>query len=57
LFGNGREPFRKIFQIEFEAGEIPFHAGKIKTFLARLMLLEMKNVAAMPVDEIGDCRV
>ena len=57
MFGDGSEPFRKIFQIEFEAGEIPFNAGKIKTFPTRLMLLEMKNVATMPVDEIRDCRV
>jgi hypothetical protein len=57
LFGDGGEPFRKIFQIEFEAGEVPFNARKILTFLTRLMLLEMKNVAAMPVDEIGDRRI
>src|SRR6202040_1396286 len=32
LLGDGSEPFWKVFQIEFETGEIPFDAGKIETF-------------------------
>ena len=31
---------RKVFQFELEIGEIPFHAGKVKTFFASLVLLE-----------------
>jgi hypothetical protein len=53
----GANHFRKLFQIEFEACEIPFNTGQIKTFFTCLMLLEMKNVAAMPIDEIRDGRV
>jgi hypothetical protein len=57
LLGDGSKPFGKIFQVEFETCEIPFDACEIGTFQAGLVLLEMKDVAAMPVDEIRDCGI
>jgi hypothetical protein len=47
----------KVFQIELEPFEIPFDAGEIETFFPGLVLLEMKNVAAMPVNEIRNGRI
>ncbi len=55
FLGNRRKPFREVFQIELEASEVPFDAGKIESFFSRLVLLEMKDVATMPVDEVRDC--
>ena len=57
LFGDGSKPFGKVFQVEFETCEIPFDACEIGTFQAGLVLLEMKDVATMPVDEIRDCGI
>jgi hypothetical protein len=57
LLGDGSKPFWKVFQVEFEPFEIPFDAREIETFDAGLVLLEMKDVAAMPVDKIRDCGV
>jgi len=57
LLGDGREPLWKILEVELETGEIPFQAGEIKAFDAGLVLLEVENVAAMPVDEIRDCGI
>lgn len=54
LLRDGFKALRKVFQIEFEAGEIPFDAREVETLFARLMLFEMKDVATVPVDEIGD---
>jgi hypothetical protein len=57
LLGDGSEPLWKILEVEFETCEIPFDACEIETFDAWLVLLEMKDVAAMPVDEVRDCGV
>ena len=57
LFGDGSKPLWKILEVEFETCEIPFDAGEVETFDAGLVLLEMKDVAAMPIDEIRDCGV
>ena len=57
LLGDGRKPLWKIFEIELEPFEIPFDPGEIETFFPGLVLLEVKNVAAMPVDEIGNGRI
>ena len=57
LFGDGREPFWKILEVELETGEVPFKAREVKAFDAWLVLLEVENVAAMPVDEIRDCGI
>jgi len=54
LFGDGSKPLWKILEVELETGEIPFQAREIETFDAGLVLLEMKDVAAMPVDKIRD---
>lgn len=48
---------RKIFQIELEPCKIPFDAGKIETLFPRLVLLEMKDVPTMPVNEIRNRRI
>ncbi len=57
LLGNGCKPLREVLQIELEPCEVSFDAGKIETFFAGLVLLEMKDVAAVPVDEIRNCCV
>jgi hypothetical protein len=57
LLGNGSKPLREVFQIELESSEIPFDAGKIETLFASLVLLEMKDVATVPVDEIRNGRI
>lgn len=57
LLGDGRKPLWKILEVEFETCEIPFDAREVKTFDAGLVLLEMQDVAAMPVDKIRDCGV
>jgi len=57
LLGDGSKPLGEVFQVELEAFEIPFDAGEIETFDAGLVLLEVKDVAAMPVDEISDCGI
>lgn len=57
LFGDGSKPLWKILEVELETSEIPFDAGEIETFDAGLVLLEMQDVAAMPVDEIRDCGI
>src|SRR5258707_2383775 len=54
---DGLKPLRKILQIELEAGQVPLDACQIKTFLSRLMLLEVKDVAAVPINEIYDRRI
>jgi hypothetical protein len=57
LLGDGRKPRREVFYVELETCEVPFDAGKIETFFSGLVLLEMKDVAIMPVDEVGDGRI
>ena len=57
LLGDGSKPFWKILEVELETGEIPFEAREIKAFNAGLVLLEVENVTAMPVDEIRDCGI
>jgi len=34
--------------------EFPFHAGEIESFFADLVLFEMKDVAALAINEIGN---
>ncbi len=57
LLGDGSKPFWKILEVELETCEIPFDAREIETFDAGLVLLEMKDVAAVPVNEIRDCGI
>src|SRR5260370_35191550 len=54
---DGLKPLRKVLQIKLEAGQVPLDACQIKTFLSRLVLLEVKDVAAVPINEICDRRI
>jgi hypothetical protein len=40
---------REVLQIELGSCQVLFDTGKIETFFPRLVLLEMENVATMPV--------
>jgi len=57
LLGNGCKPLRKIFQIELEPFEIPFDARQIESLFPRLVLLEMQDVPAMPINKIRNGRI
>jgi len=47
----------ELVKIELEPAEVPLNASVIETLLTGLMLLEIQNVAVMPVEKFGDSRI
>src|SRR5258708_3175368 len=57
LLRDRLEPLREIFQVELKSRQVPFHSRKIEALFSRLVLLEMQNVPAMPVNEVCNRRI
>src|SRR5882672_122032 len=57
LLRDRLEPLREIFQVELKSRQVPFHARRIEALFSRLVLLEMQNVPAVPVNEVRDRRI
>jgi len=47
----------ELVKIELEPAEVPLNASMIETLLTGRMLLEIQNVAVLPVQKFGNSRV
>src|SRR5712691_1573264 len=57
FFRDRLELPRKFLHFQLKAVEVPFDAGQIEAFLARLVLFEMKDISPVAVYEFRDVGV
>src|SRR5260370_37479836 len=54
LFRDGSKLLRELLHIQLKPVEVPVHTRAIESFIGNLVLLKMKNIAVMLIDETSD---